>query len=189
MWVIEIIFICVWVIFYAYWLISAWRDRSPFKQRQSHLSLLSSVTVLIVIWMLFVSWLTPGLMLERIVPDNVFFALAGLLVTCAGLGFAIWARIHLGKFWSGRLAIKVDHKIIRTGPYRIVRHPIYSGILLGVTGTAIALGNFWVFCTIFLLLAAFVLKIRMEEKFMQEEFGEEYVRYKGEVKALIPFLI
>jgi len=83
----------------------------------------------------------------------------------------------------------VGHKIIRTGPYRIVRHPIYSGILLGVTGTAIALGSFWIFCTIFILLVGFVIKFQIEEKFLREEFGEEYVRYKEEVKALIPFLI
>jgi protein-S-isoprenylcysteine O-methyltransferase Ste14 len=187
--VIELIFFGVWIIFYTYWLISAWRNRSPFKRKESRLSLLSSMTILIVIWMIFTSWLEPGLMLERIVPDTFFFAFIGLLVTCAGLGFAIWARVHLGTFWSGLPAIRVDHKIIRTGPYRIVRHPIYAGILLGVTGTAIALGYFWIICTIFLMLAAFLLKIRMEEKFLKEEFGEEYTRYKAEVKALIPFLV
>ena len=147
------------------------------------------MVISIVIWVLCVRLFSPVLMFERIIPDTAFFILTGLLITCAGLGFAVLARVHLGKFWSGRPSIRIDHKIIRTGPYRIVRHPIYTGMLIGMTGTAIAVGYFWVICTIFLLLVVFILKIRLEEKFLEEEFGEEYIRYKQEVKALIPFLI
>jgi protein-S-isoprenylcysteine O-methyltransferase Ste14 len=187
--IIEYIFIGIWVLFYAYWLISAMRDRSPFKRRQSRQSFLVYLIVLVVVWMLFTGSVAPGLLLERIVPDTLLSAIAGLLVTGAGLGFAIRARVHLGKFWSGSPAIRMDHKIIRSGPYRYVRNPIYSGILLGVTGTAIALGTFWAFCTIVLLLVAFILKIRVEEKFLLDEFGEEYARYRREVRSLIPFVI
>jgi protein-S-isoprenylcysteine O-methyltransferase len=187
--VIELILCIIWISFFVYWFISAWKNQSPFKRRQSRGSLLSYMVVLIVIWVLFARLVSPTLMFERILPDTAFFVLTGLLVTCAGLGFAVQARVHLGKFWSGRPSIRIDHKIIRTGPYRVVRHPIYTGLLLGMTGTAIALGYFWAICTIFLLLVVFIMKIRLEEKFLEEEFGEEYVSYKHEVKALIPFLI
>jgi protein-S-isoprenylcysteine O-methyltransferase Ste14 len=83
----------------------------------------------------------------------------------------------------------MDHQIIRTGPYRIVRHPIYTGLLTAIAGTAIATGLFWVICLTGIVLFVFILKIRMEERFLQEEFGEEYTRYKREVRALIPFVI
>ena len=119
----------------------------------------------------------------------IWFTVAGLLITIAGLAFAIWARVHLGKNWSGMPTIREEHTIIRTGPYRFVRHPIYSGLILALTGTAIGIGYFIIFCCVILIFGLFVIKFRMEEKFLLEEFGEEYVRYKRDVKALIPFLI
>ena len=85
--------------------------------------------------------------------------------------------------------IREEHTIIRTGPYRFVRHPIYSGLILALTGTAIGIGYFIIFCCVILIFGLFVIKFRLEEKFLLEEFGEEYVRYKRDVKALIPFLI
>ncbi|MDD1701449.1 MAG: isoprenylcysteine carboxylmethyltransferase family protein, partial [Methanoregula sp.] len=132
---------------------------------------------------------SPGLMVERIVPESTGTASAGLLVTIAGLAFAVWARVHLGKNWSGMPTIRKDHTITRTGPYRFVRHPIYSGILLGLIGTAIGVGYFIIFCSVILVFGLFVIKFRMEEQFLEEEFGEEYARYKREVKALIPYVI
>jgi protein-S-isoprenylcysteine O-methyltransferase Ste14 len=128
-------------------------------------------------------------MTERIVPDSIGYTVSGLLITLVGLAFAIWARVHLGKNWSGMPTIREEHTITRTGPYRLVRHPIYSGILLGLTGTAIGIGYLVIFFCIILVFGLFVIKFRMEEKFLEEEFGEEYARYKREVKALIPFLI
>lgn len=185
----EILVFIIWGIFFAYWLVSAWRDRSPFKRTSSPLSFLSFMVVPWMIFVFFVNWFAPWLFMVRIIPDSIPVVIAGLLVTGAGLGFAIFARVHLGKFWSGRPAIRMDHRIIRTGPYRIVRHPIYTGILTGITGTAIATGYLWVVCLIGIILIVFIMKIRMEEIFLQEEFGEEYALYKREVRALIPFVI
>jgi protein-S-isoprenylcysteine O-methyltransferase Ste14 len=85
--------------------------------------------------------------------------------------------------------IRQDHTITRTGPYRFVRHPIYSGILLGLTGTAIGVGYLIVVFCVILIFGLFVIKVRMEEKFLLEEFGEEYAQYKREVKALIPYVL
>ena len=187
--IIQTIIFGTWILFWGYWLFSAIRDRSPYKRKQSPQSLLLYVIVLAVAWLLVTGMLSPGLLLEQVVPATLPFAFAGLVVTTAGLSFAVWARIHLGKNWSGSPAIRVDQRIIRTGPYRIVRNPIYAGILLGVTGTAIALGTVWALSTIVLLLAAFLLKIHVEEQFLLEEFGEEYLQYKREVRALIPFVI
>ena len=128
--VVELILFIIWAGFFTYWLISAWKNQSPFKRRQSRGSLLSYMAISIVIWVLCVWLFYPVLMFECLIPDTAFFILTGLLITCAGLGFAVLARVHLGKFWSGQPSIRVDHKIIRTGPYRIVRHPISPECLL-----------------------------------------------------------
>ena len=83
----------------------------------------------------------------------------------------------------------MDHKLIQTGPYKIVRNPIYTGILIAFVGTAIVIGKFWAVIAIIILLIVFFMKIRMEEKFLLEEFGEAYLKYKKEVKSLIPFIM
>jgi protein-S-isoprenylcysteine O-methyltransferase len=142
-----------------------------------------------VFWMLFFDQFAVGFLLSRIVPDGMAVGLVGILITLAGLGFAVWARIHLGKYWSYMPEIKVNHKLIRTGPYQLVRHPIYTGILFAFAGTAIVIGEVWALFAILMMLAAFLGKIWWEEKVLLEEFGEEYVRYKEEVKALIPFVV
>ena len=115
--------------------------------------------------------------------------IAGVLVTVAGLLFAVWARVHLGKNWSGRPMIKVGHQLIRSGPYQYVRNPIYTGILVGLIGTAMVIGYWIVVFAVGVGFVAFLGKIREEEKLLLETFGEEYVRYRREVKALIPFIV
>jgi protein-S-isoprenylcysteine O-methyltransferase Ste14 len=128
-------------------------------------------------------------MVLRIVPEGILTGLLGTAITFVGLGFAIWARLHLGTNWSGQPVIRVDHQLVRAGPYNIVRNPIYTGILFAFAGTVLVIGEFWALITLFILFIVFFAKIRMEEKFLLEEFGESYTRYKKEVKALIPFII
>lgn len=183
------LFIVIWIAFYAYWLISAWKTRSPVKRRQSHRSYFLYGIVWIGLCIIIITVFVPGFMTDRLVPDGIGFLIAGLLLTVAGLAWAIWARLHLGKNWSGMPAIREQHTITRTGPYAIVRHPIYSGLILAFSGTAIGIGYLWIFCCIPLLFGLFVIKFRMEEKILLEEFGGEYARYRHEVKALIPFLL
>jgi protein-S-isoprenylcysteine O-methyltransferase Ste14 len=185
----DILFAIIWIVFYAYWLISAWKTRSPIKRKQSRFSFFLYGIVWVVIWVFIINWLSPALLSERIVPEGIGFTTAGLLITIAGLAFAVWARVHLGKNWSGMPTIREQHTLTRTGPYRFVRHPIYSGILLGLLGTAIGVGYFIIFCCVLLVLVLFVIKFRMEELFLEEEFGEEYAQFKREVKALIPYVI
>jgi protein-S-isoprenylcysteine O-methyltransferase Ste14 len=106
----------------------------------------------------------------------------------AGLGFAVWARVHLGRNWSGTVSVKEDHELIRSGPYAYVRHPIYTGILAAVLGTAIASGTVRALIGLVIIAAALVRKSHIEERFMRETFPGQYERYSAEVPALIPFL-
>ena len=177
------------VVFWMYWLISAIRNRSIYKRKQSNRSLLPFMLVLVLIWVFISDQVSPDLLQQHVIPDVIAPGLLGIIITIIGLGFAVWARIHLGKNWSSRPGIKVDHKLIRTGPYLYVRNPIYTGILFGYAGTAIVIGELWAFVLILLVLVAFMGKIRVEEKFLLEEFGEAYVRYRKEVKTLIPYLL
>jgi protein-S-isoprenylcysteine O-methyltransferase Ste14 len=110
----------------------------------------------------------------------------GLALTVAGVAFAIWARLTIGRNWSAMVTLKENHELVRRGPYRIVRHPIYTGILLAMLGSAIAFGRWPGYAGFAIAFVAFKQKSLTEEQFMVEQFGDAYVRYRTEVKALIP---
>jgi protein-S-isoprenylcysteine O-methyltransferase Ste14 len=180
---------CIWVVFWIYWFISAAGTRSSTKRRQPFPPLLLITFLLILGWALFAGAAPPGLQQERVIPESIGIDLAGLAIILLGLGLAVWARVKLGKNWSTRPTIRVGHTLVRTGPYRFVRNPIYTGLLVGFTGTAVVFGAFWAFVLILFLLAGFLMRIREEEKILLEEFGEEYEKYRREVRALIPYLL
>jgi protein-S-isoprenylcysteine O-methyltransferase Ste14 len=109
-----------------------------------------------------------------------------LALTILGCGFAIWARVTLGSNWSGLPNVKREHELIVKGPYKLVRHPIYSGLLLALAGTAIADGrSVWVLSLV-LLAASYAVKMRQEEQLMMQTFPQDYPAYRRRVKALIP---
>jgi protein-S-isoprenylcysteine O-methyltransferase Ste14 len=110
-----------------------------------------------------------------------------LFVALAGLAFTWWARIHLGTLWSGTVTRKAHHKVIRTGPYAIVRHPIYSGLSLAIVATVLLRPGWIGAIGAALIIASFVIKYRLEERFLMEELGPEYKAYRKQVAALVPF--
>jgi protein-S-isoprenylcysteine O-methyltransferase Ste14 len=120
--------------------------------------------------------------------DIPLVAWLGVLVTGAGHVFSIWARIHLGKYWSGTVALKHDHKIVDTGPYHLVRHPIYTGLLSSAFGSAMAAGTKEAFFGIAVMIVGYVIKWKREEKIMLEEFGPAYADYMKRTKVIIPYL-
>ncbi|WP_181391617.1 methyltransferase family protein [Methanospirillum lacunae] len=123
-----------------------------------------------------------------ILKDNVLISLAEFIITCIGLGFACFARVHLGKNWSSIPEVKKEHTLIKSGPYQIVRHPIYTGFLVGIIGSALMIGSFLFFYILVVVLIVFIIKIRIEEKLMLTRFPDEYTQYKKDVKALIPYI-
>jgi protein-S-isoprenylcysteine O-methyltransferase Ste14 len=125
----------------------------------------------------------------RFMPESVSFGVVGLVSTVIGIALAIWARIILGTNWSAVVTIKQGHQIIRRGPYAVIRHPIYSGGLLALLGTAIAFGEIRGLIGFTLIFIAWWMKSRLEEAFLEEQFGADYTRYKREVKGLIPFVL
>jgi protein-S-isoprenylcysteine O-methyltransferase Ste14 len=106
----------------------------------------------------------------------------------AGFALAVWARRHLGRNWGMPMSLKQGHELLTTGPYRYVRHPIYTGMLLAVLGSALINGPIWV--VVFVGGAIYcVYSARTEEGLMLQQFPEQYARYRGRTKAIIPFLI
>jgi protein-S-isoprenylcysteine O-methyltransferase Ste14 len=111
---------------------------------------------------------------------------AGVALTAAGLALAVWARVHLGKYWSGRVTLKVNHRVIQTGPYACVRHPIYSGLILALLGTTITLGTVHACLGFAFMFVSFLRKLQIEETWLRSHFGAEYERYQKQVRALFP---
>ena len=128
-----------------------------------------------------VSWLG-----KRFVPATVAFAVAGFLFALTGLGIALWARIHLGAYWSDKVVLQAGHQLIRTGPYTCMRHPIYSGVLLAVAGTAVVVGEWRGVLAFGILLINYSIKARREDRILAEAFSAAFSEHKGSAGFLLP---
>ena len=184
----EWLFPVAWWSFGIYWAVSAlWAKKTKVAEsplpRILHL-LIGTFAILILAFHNYF----PDSVDRQLWPRNEFTFWLGAVVMLAGLGFVVWARIHLGKFWSGAITLKEGHRLIRSGPYQFVRNPIYTGILAGIAGTAIALGKISGLVALAILYVVYAWKIRREEKLLAGEFGEEFAAYRREVSALMPFL-
>jgi protein-S-isoprenylcysteine O-methyltransferase Ste14 len=177
----------LWVAFVLYWYAAArglkraaWRASLPAE-------LAHRLPLAIAVALFFVPRLPPPLT-NRVVSSDPAAAALGVLLVLLGLGFAIWARRYLGGNWSGRVTVKEGHTLVTSGPYRVVRHPIYTGLLLAFLGTALTLGELRGFLAVPILFAAFLIKSRQEEARMRATFPD-YDRYAKRTPALIPFLV
>jgi protein-S-isoprenylcysteine O-methyltransferase Ste14 len=131
-------------------------------------------------------WFPYGWLFGRFAPHTAAIADVALLLTVVGCGFAIWARLTLGSNWSGRVTVKADHELVTRGPYAVTRHPIYTGFLTAILGTALAVGQWRGIVALVVILMAFVLKMAQEEQMMMQTFPATYPEYRRKVKALVP---
>jgi protein-S-isoprenylcysteine O-methyltransferase Ste14 len=178
-----------WIAVSIVWLAGAFRTKRAVQAQTLGSRLAQASLPLAGAVLLFNSHLAIGPLAWRFVPDSAFIAYTGLALTWAGTGFAIWARFCLGQNWSANVTIKEGHQLRQSGPYAVVRHPIYSGFLLAFLGTALALGQVRGLVAGALAFLGWKLKSGMEEKFMEQRFGAEYAAYRRRVKALIPFVL
>lgn len=178
----------LWILWLLYWAYSA-TSAKQIERRESPGSRLCHQLPMIAGGILLgMPHIAGPLLDERFHPRTFSWFVAGLAAVALGLAFSVAARHRLGGNWSAQVTLKEGHELVRSGPYALVRHPIYTGMLLALIGTAIAIGRWRALAGFALLSAGLIYKIRVEEKFMREQFGEAYVRYSVEVPALIPFL-
>lgn len=173
----------MWCVIEVYWDVSrknaaADTDSESRGSRWLHLLLTSAAQILI--------FLPIHGLRQRYLPASAFVTATGLTLNAMGLVLAIWSRRCLGRYWSGKITIKVDHQLIRSGPYRLIRHPIYTALLGLYLGTAIVSGELHALIGWVLAVIAYLRKIRMEENNLLKAFGDEYRNYRGESWALIP---
>ena len=189
LWLYESFFPVVWIVFVLYWQIKAADTKATQRLEPAASRILRVLIFLIAIVLLSIPRIPLPWLYFQLWPAGYLPFWLGAALTAAGLLFAVWAREHLGRNWSRSVSIKQGHELITTGPYAVVRHPIYTGILTGFLGMAIAISQvrgFIVFVVIFLV---FWLKLRMEEEWMRSQFGETYATYARQTAALVPYLL
>jgi protein-S-isoprenylcysteine O-methyltransferase Ste14 len=177
-----------------YLLIAAvWLGSLPFVKRNvQEQSISSAIQQTIVfgtgLYLLFGSPSTPGWFNQPMFTVTFPIALAGLGLAICGVGLSIWARLILGENWSNFPSLKQNHALIMTGPYRLVRHPIYTGLLIALLGSALQYGLVRSFLAVLTCVVGLYLKVSVEEEFMVQRFGEAYLRYRKNVSALVPYV-
>jgi len=185
---VNTIVVCLWAALGIVWLAGAFAVK-PAARRQSLSSrLLQTALGVLGVLIGFTKPFSFGWLRSPFVPSSPGVVYTGLVFVFVGIGFAIWARLSLGGNWSGTITVKENHTLVKKGPYVIVRHPIYSGLFVALLGMAIVFREVRGLIGAGLLLVMFGIRLRMEERFMTEEFGSEYREYKGQVKGLIPFV-
>jgi len=176
----------IWLTWFVFWRFAA-RGAKADEQQESIGSRLSYLLpmMLVIVLMMWRRW--PGLLgLDLIDGWTVYWI--GVAVLLFGLAWAVWARHTLGTNWSGRISLKSGHELVRSGPYRWVRHPVYTGALLGLLGSALASGKVSAFIGVLLAVCALVYKLRIEERWMLAQFGARYREYQRASWALLPFV-
>jgi protein-S-isoprenylcysteine O-methyltransferase Ste14 len=188
LWFFESFFPVVWIAFIVYWRIKAAGTKTTQRTEPAASGILRALAFLIVIVLLSTTRIPLPWLYRQLWPSGIWPFAVGAAITVVGLLFAVWARQRLASNWSSSVTIKQGHELITTGPYAVVRHPIYTGILTGFLGTAIALSQVRGVIGFVLILIVFWAKLRKEEEWMRSQFGETYATYAHQTAALVPYL-
>jgi protein-S-isoprenylcysteine O-methyltransferase Ste14 len=176
-------FAAAWVVFWIYWMVSAARVKKGTRPRLAVVPRLVIIAVVILF-----NVLLKGHKGHNLTVHNPVLHVVGLVLFLSGLGLAIWARLYLGRNWGMPMTEKEEPELVTSGPYRFVRHPIYSGILLAMLGTALAITFYWL-AAVVVLGIYFIYSATVEERIMTASFPVTYPGYRGKTKMLIPFVL
>ena len=175
-----------WAVLCIIWGLLGWRSKRPAESAGNRFM---SIHLLLMGSAFFFAFMSRRILPWRLWPDTPTIVWLGAALTCVGVAFASWSRVYLGTNWSGTPTIKVSHELVRRGPYALARHPIYSGIWLGLVGGAVGAGDVQALLAVALLSAAYIRKIAVEERQLRAHFGAAYEEYAKHVRAFIPFLV
>jgi protein-S-isoprenylcysteine O-methyltransferase Ste14 len=182
MYAVEVVFAVGWLVFWTYWLVAA------FSMKKGRTAWSPELRIRAVIFVLAILLIRLGAFQNNRLNSDPWRAGIGLVLFAAGLGFAVWARIHIGRNWGTPMSQKDDPELVTSGPYRLVRHPIYSGILVAGVGTAVALSWAWLIA-VALAGVYFVYSATIEERNLTEQFPDGYPAYSRSTKMLVPFIL
>lgn len=187
----DVVVSLIWAAWLLYWFVSAFGTKRAARVDSLGTMLVYRLPLMIAFVLLLMGshGAGPAWLWQRFLPASVAWDWLGLALLAFGVGFACWARVALGRNWSARVQLKQDHELVVAGPYRWVRHPIYTGILLGLAGTVLVFGEWRDVLALTFAATAFWFKLRHEEAWMRERFGAVYVDYMRHTKALIPGLL
>lgn len=179
--VVTFIIAAAWFVFWIFWLAASIGVRAGHSRWTRFAGI--RVGILLIVLLLLRAEVLKG----AAATNDPWLQGIGLAVFALGLGLAVWARVHLGRNWGSPMSEKVDPELVTTGPYATIRHPIYSGIILGMAGTAIAVSPYWL-VAVAVLGGYFVYSAGMEERYMAKRFPHTYPAYKRSTKMLVPFI-
>src|SRR6185312_17312069 len=184
------IILAFWLLYGGVWLVTAFRVKPTVQVADSRTCMSELLILACAAELLFGQGPRVALLGARWLPALPLPVGLGIALTAAGAAFSILPRLYLGQNWSATATIKQEHELIRRGPYRLVRHPIYTGTLIAALGTAIAFGELRDLLALPLVIVGFWLKARSEERLLMSNFGDRYAAYRREVRgAIIPYLL
>jgi protein-S-isoprenylcysteine O-methyltransferase len=172
----------LWMLIMTVWLGLAFESNEPIEVNRDRRSDVA-VGVVSIGWVVL---LLRGFNGPQLIPRIMFLRIVGCVLTVTGFALALWARLYLGSTWDACISLKLHHKLVRTGPYAIIRHPIYSGFMIALLGSALNFGHLRSFIAAAMVSLAWLFKAGLEETFMRKHFGTEYDQYCRSVKKLIP---
>jgi len=177
----------LWLTWLIIWLLWAFQSKQT-RQKESLASQIAYRLPILafVALMIYARHYNGSFWASPVIPWQPWLGPLAVSLTAAGFAFTIWARAYLGSNWSGTVTIKVGHELIRTGPYRFVRHPIYTGIMVAFLGTALAWNQWCAVAAIPLFWLSFTIKRLKEEQFMRQTFGSQYDDYTRTTGAIFP---
>jgi protein-S-isoprenylcysteine O-methyltransferase Ste14 len=178
---VGLVFAIGWASFWFYWIVAAFSTKRGRIQWGRELRIRAVIVVVVVVIVRL------GVFHGHAIDSDPVRAGLGLALFGIGLAFAIWARVHIGRNWGGPMTRKDEPELVTSGPYRRVRHPIYTGILVAGIGTGVALRWVWLLA-VGLAAIYFLYSAVVEERMLTEQFPDAYPRYKRETKMLVPFV-
>jgi protein-S-isoprenylcysteine O-methyltransferase Ste14 len=180
---VDIVIGAGWVVFSIYWIAASVGVKAG-RTRWTRFAGIRVVIILAALLLLRLGVLKG----HRAVTVDPWLQGIGLALFVLGLALAVWARMDIGRNWGMPMSEKADPELVTTGPYSAIRHPIYSGIILAMIGTTLAVSLYWLIAVV-LVGAYFLYSATMEERYMTEVFPDAYPRYKQSTKMLIPFVL
>lgn len=179
----------MWLAYITYWWAMAGDVKSDQRREQFSSRMQRQVLMILALVLLGLPDIRLSVLDRRFLPASMVWFWIGVAVTASGLLFSVWARRYLGRNWSRAVTIKKEHELITGGPYSLVRHPIYTGLLAGLLGSALALGEWRGLVAVGLVFIALLRKLHLEERWMRKLFGDAYENYSRHVRALIPYVL